>query len=97
MKNSNDTMGNRTRDLPACSAVFQPTAPPRGPTSAVVRVNCMKICRVGGVSSRKAFSNVHLIHVSGIQTFYFPALEEMRFVFAARHSSINLLAPEFYI
>ena len=24
MKNSNDTIGNRTRDLPACSAVSQP-------------------------------------------------------------------------
>jgi hypothetical protein len=31
MKNSNDTIGNRTRDLPACSAVPQPTAPPRAP------------------------------------------------------------------
>ena len=31
MKNSNDTTGNRTRDLPACSAVLQPTAPPRAP------------------------------------------------------------------
>jgi hypothetical protein len=29
MKSSNDTIGNRTRDLPACSAVPQPTAPPR--------------------------------------------------------------------
>ena len=29
MKNSNDTIGGRTRDLPACSAVPQPTAPPR--------------------------------------------------------------------
>jgi hypothetical protein len=29
MKNSNDTIGNRTRDLPACSAVPQPTVPPR--------------------------------------------------------------------
>src|SRR5215469_11764663 len=28
MKNSNDTIGNRTRDLPTCSAVQQ-TAPPR--------------------------------------------------------------------
>jgi hypothetical protein len=28
MKNSNDTIGNRARDLPACSAVPQPTAPP---------------------------------------------------------------------
>ena len=31
MKNSNNTIGNRTRDLPACSAVPQPTAPPRAP------------------------------------------------------------------
>jgi hypothetical protein len=28
IKKSNDTIGNRTRDLPACSAVPQPTAPP---------------------------------------------------------------------
>jgi len=32
MKNSNDTIGNRTRDLPACSGVPQPSAPPRAPT-----------------------------------------------------------------
>jgi hypothetical protein len=31
MKNSKDTIGNRTRDLPACSAVPQPTAPPGVP------------------------------------------------------------------
>jgi hypothetical protein len=30
MKNSSDTIGNRTHDLPTCSAVPQPTAPPRG-------------------------------------------------------------------
>ena len=29
MKNSNDTIGNRIRDLSACGAVPQPTAPPR--------------------------------------------------------------------
>jgi len=29
MKNSNDTIGNRTCDLPVCSAVLQPIAPPR--------------------------------------------------------------------
>ena len=27
MSNSNETIGNRTRDLPACSAVTQPTVP----------------------------------------------------------------------
>ena len=31
MKNSNDTIRNRTRDLPACSVVPQPTVPPRTP------------------------------------------------------------------
>jgi hypothetical protein len=31
MKNSSDTIGNRTGDLPACSAVPKPTAPPRIP------------------------------------------------------------------
>ena len=28
MKNSNDTIGNRTRDLPACGVVPKPTVPP---------------------------------------------------------------------
>jgi len=36
MKNFNDTIGNRTRDLPACSAVPQPTAPQRGPSVRII-------------------------------------------------------------
>jgi hypothetical protein len=32
MKKFNDTIGNQTCDLPVCSAVPQPTAPPRAPT-----------------------------------------------------------------
>ena len=32
VKKCNETVGNRTRDLPACSAVPQPTAPPRAPS-----------------------------------------------------------------
>ena len=39
MKNSNDTIGNLTRDLPACGAVPQPTAPPRAPTLTVMLHN----------------------------------------------------------
>ena len=31
MNHSSDTIGNRTRDLPTCSAVPQPTALPRAP------------------------------------------------------------------
>jgi len=38
MKNSSDTNGNQNRDLPACSAVSQPTAPPRAPVVVVVVV-----------------------------------------------------------
>jgi hypothetical protein len=34
MKNSIDTIVNRTRDLPASSAVPQPTAPQRAPMTA---------------------------------------------------------------
>ena len=33
MKNSDDTIENRTRDFPACGALPQPTAPPRAPFS----------------------------------------------------------------
>jgi hypothetical protein len=31
MENSNDSMGNRNRNLPACSILPQPTASSRGP------------------------------------------------------------------
>jgi len=37
MKNSNDTIGNRTRDLLACSAVPQPTALQRAPFTVCVQ------------------------------------------------------------
>ena len=37
MKNSNDTFGNRTRDLPTCGVVPQPTAPPRAPSYYVCK------------------------------------------------------------
>jgi hypothetical protein len=36
-KNSNDTTGDRNRDLPACSAVTQPTAPQRAALGASMK------------------------------------------------------------
>ena len=36
MKYSNDTIGNRTRDFPACSAVPQTTVPPRAAFQTVM-------------------------------------------------------------
>jgi hypothetical protein len=35
MKDANDTLGNRTRDLPACGAVPEPTAPAGAPTLTI--------------------------------------------------------------
>jgi len=42
MKNFNDTIGNRTRDLPACSAGPQPTAPPGVPIFRTSKDNISK-------------------------------------------------------
>jgi hypothetical protein len=39
----NDNIGNRTRDLPAWSAVPQPTAPPRAPVNTLVLLNIIPL------------------------------------------------------
>jgi len=39
MKNPNELIWNRTCDLPACSAVPQPTAPPRVPPLFITNIN----------------------------------------------------------
>jgi hypothetical protein len=49
MKNSNDTIGNRTRDRLACSAVPQPTAPPRAPLKIVFFLNVATMKAYGAV------------------------------------------------
>jgi hypothetical protein len=38
LKKSSDTIGNRTRDLPVCSAAPQPMAPPCAPTPFSAKV-----------------------------------------------------------
>jgi len=59
MKNSSDTIGNRNRDLPACSAVPQPAALPRAPVE-VYSVGILLMCvglwahmEVKGIEARK--------------------------------------------
>ena len=47
MKNSSDTIGNGTRDLPACSAVPQPTAPLRTPSKASVGASNAPLLNTG--------------------------------------------------
>jgi hypothetical protein len=60
MKNSSDTNGNRTRYLLACSAVPQPTVPPRAPITVGKNSDCInKSYTVIQVSARE-------IHLQGI-------------------------------
>jgi len=51
MKNSSDTIGNRTRELPICSAVPQPTAPPRAPICMRILQNNMQHSQLTQVTS----------------------------------------------
>jgi len=49
MINSNDTIGNRTRDLQACSGVPQPTEPTRAPKWIDLGENGVVILKWKGV------------------------------------------------
>jgi hypothetical protein len=53
MKNSSDTMGNRTRDIPVCTAVPQPTAPPHSNSanSKYFRSQCIWVWYISLTSS----------------------------------------------
>jgi hypothetical protein len=68
MRNSNETITNRTRDLPSCRAVPQPTAPPRASPIIVLKfeifgqmihqkpvtVNCVNSRKVKGTGKLNA-------------------------------------------
>ena len=56
MKNSIDTIGNRTRDLPTCSAVPQPTALLRAPYSYFKKI---LIDNINKVSSFRALQYIY--------------------------------------
>jgi hypothetical protein len=59
IKNSNETIANRTRDLPACSAVPQPTAPRPARRSVreqkVFLHDVLESTHLKGLSSNKVF------------------------------------------
>ena len=64
MKNCNDTIGNRTRDLLACMAVPQPTAPSRAPNrfSAGGKIHR----KYTGICGIEQPGNVEQIHLRGV-------------------------------
>jgi hypothetical protein len=45
MKNSSDTIGNRTRDIPTSGSVPQPTAPPRADQPPATHVYNTRGCK----------------------------------------------------
>ena len=67
MKNSNDTIGNRTSNLPTCSPVPQPTSPPRTSVLILSLRLCVYVTNCLSVSeqSTKIFSYIsHFFHTS---------------------------------
>ena len=54
--NYNDTIGDRNRDLPACSAVPQPTAPPRTPIQCQYKHKFTAILDEGKLSTSRTSS-----------------------------------------
>ena len=78
MKNSNDTIGNRTRDLLTCSAVPQPTAPPRSPGVGKLLWN------VGTYTSIYTASSKYLIFLS-VSLNQCPTLDLHSFTYHRRY------------
>jgi len=62
MKNSIDSIGNRTRVLPACSAVPQPTALPRALSSVVKSMTNLRQM-IGGESRMHEVDKIHTFRV----------------------------------
>jgi hypothetical protein len=65
MENSNDSIGNRTRDLPVCSAVPQSTAPP--PSTAITihnnSTNKIHTSKKYRLSSCRIFGGITVPHL----------------------------------
>ena len=61
MKNSSDNIGNGTRDLSTCSAVPQPTAPPR--PGGVILITYVHLAPRIGMSGAIFYSPIYLHEV----------------------------------
>jgi len=80
MKNSSDTIENRTRDLPTCSAMPQPTALPRAPNKYMYSLKYRERFQIylAGYENACHFSleinflgnNLAVIELCSLPTFY---------------------------
>jgi hypothetical protein len=70
MKNSNDTIGNRTRDLPVCSAVPQLTALRRAPLKLTAMTKILETC-IGSSMILRRVTSLELISLQTIKVSRF--------------------------
>ena len=84
-KNSNDTIGNRTRDLPACRTVPQTTAPPRVP-EIEIRIQNIQVL-TGHLENHCTQSWITVRKLLFIRIFEYIRLEQksMAYVMLWRH------------
>ena len=107
MKNSNCTIGNRTRDLRVCSAVPQPTAPPRAPTfacskcwnlqdtsnrSQVFWVDKLRNLEWGGTTSKQVLAVSCLLKTRTVRFFETPGINNP----VTQHSTLEDQIPNRY-
>ena len=65
MKNCNDTIGNRTRDIPTCRVVPQPTVPPRDPSHPRgIQFAMHKSCKIIAIQTFNWVTCIFLPHSS---------------------------------
>jgi hypothetical protein len=87
MKNSNDPIGNRTRNLPACSAVPQPTVPQRAPSvycglDYYVHYSALHYVTLTRMSTRRMIIILCCVHCVGV-------IVVSRHVFRNRYGEIS--------
>jgi hypothetical protein len=92
MKNSSDTIGNRTRDLPVSSAVPQPTAPPRPPVYYILIFIFFRNNRLKNKHSERSFSKKRLLKLI-YRYFVLEAISDLLMlssnICASRHEQVT--------
>ena len=100
-KNSNDTIRNRTRDVPVCSVVPQSPAPPRAPLQYKL------LLQIGRTTSFiRQFQSLGMLHIlchrghrfpvwnlTPYSSFYRAAVENMRILHAPYSTILNINIP----
>jgi hypothetical protein len=100
MKNSNDTIGNRTRDLPFCSKVPQPNAPLRAPFFAPFMRQNLQRCRKEGGDNKQLIMQRAIKIAASIPCSYSSlslSLSLHQFVSCAPHSHMDTRRASFLV